>query len=67
MQCVEWLFPKVNFKWLAEEIRKNLPKELDFQHEARNMDKASSLLKHLSFLKVNDGIFTLLYLANLFL
>ena len=50
---MEWLFPKIKFKWLAEEIRKNLPKELDFQQEAHNMEKVSSMLKHLSFLKVS--------------
>ncbi|KAH9839449.1 ABC1-domain-containing protein [Rhodofomes roseus] len=29
-------FPDFEFTWLGEEMRENLPKEMDFSHEARN-------------------------------
>ncbi|KAF8482583.1 ABC1-domain-containing protein [Russula ochroleuca] len=38
-----WLkrwFPEFEFTWLGEEMRENLPKELDFTNEARNARKA---------------------------
>lgn len=30
------MFPEFEFTWLGEEMRENLPKEMDFSHEARN-------------------------------
>lgn len=40
---IEWLikaahvvFPDFNYQWLVDEIKTNLPLELDFTHEARN-------------------------------
>lgn len=41
--------------WLVEETRKNLPKELDFMHEARNADRVRRMFSHLSFLKVGHA------------
>lgn len=38
--------------WLVEEVKKNLPKELDFLNEARNSDIARERYSHLPFLKV---------------
>lgn len=49
--CVHWLFPDFHFQWLADEVRRNLPIELDFRCEARNQDKFSVMFKHLSFVK----------------
>lgn len=34
--AVDKLFPKFSYKWLADEVERNLPKELDFLHEASN-------------------------------
>jgi aarF domain-containing kinase len=33
---VKRLFPEFEFTWLGEEMRENLPKELNFVHEASN-------------------------------
>ncbi len=33
---IKRLFPEFEFTWLGEEMRENLPKELDFAHEAAN-------------------------------
>ncbi|KAH9935550.1 ABC1 family-domain-containing protein [Fomitopsis serialis] len=33
---IHHLFPEFEFTWLGEEMRENLPKEMDFAHEARN-------------------------------
>ncbi|KAF8268634.1 ABC1-domain-containing protein [Lactarius quietus] len=39
-------FPEFEFTWLGEEMRENLPKELDFTIEARNAEKASNNFKN---------------------
>ncbi|KAI0744860.1 ABC1-domain-containing protein [Earliella scabrosa] len=33
-------FPDFEFTWLGEEMRENLPKEMDFVHEKRNAERA---------------------------
>ncbi|KAH9176783.1 ABC1-domain-containing protein [Lactarius sanguifluus] len=38
-------FPEFEFTWLGEEMRENLPKELDFTNEARNARMASDNFK----------------------
>jgi aarF domain-containing kinase len=42
VRFAEWLFP-VDFSlgWLADEIAPNLPRELDFQNEGRNAERAA--------------------------
>jgi aarF domain-containing kinase len=35
----QW-FPNFEFSWLGEEMRENLPKEMDFAHEACNASRA---------------------------
>lgn len=45
-------FPEFRLNWLVDEVKKNLPNELDFLHEARNMMKAREIFRHLRFLKV---------------
>ena len=49
------IFPMFRFQWLADEVRRNLPIELDFRCEARNQEKFSKTFKHLTFAKVRDG------------
>ena len=38
-------FPEFEFTWLGEEMRENLPKEMDFAHEARNAERAAEDFK----------------------
>jgi len=38
-------FPDFEFTWLGEEMRENLPKEMDFVHEANNARRASEDFK----------------------
>ena len=33
-------FPEFEFTWLGEEMRENLPKEMDFVHEKVNAERA---------------------------
>ncbi|KAG9049939.1 hypothetical protein FS837_008525 [Tulasnella sp. UAMH 9824] len=43
--CLAWikrLFPEFEFTWLGEEMRQNLPLELDFRHEAGNAARATA-------------------------
>uniref|UniRef100_A0A0N5CH68 Protein kinase domain-containing protein n=1 Tax=Strongyloides papillosus TaxID=174720 RepID=A0A0N5CH68_STREA len=48
------LFPDFNLMWLVEETKQNLPKELDFLHEAKNADAVRRMFSHLTFLKVPE-------------
>jgi len=50
---VSRIFPDFKFGWLAEEMRRNLPLELDFIHEANNCEKVAKKFAHLHFLKVS--------------
>lgn len=38
------IFKDFNYNWLARELELNLPQELDFEHEAANLDKCRHLL-----------------------
>ncbi|GBF89209.1 hypothetical protein Rsub_01926 [Raphidocelis subcapitata] len=33
------VFPEFNYQWLVDEIKENLPRELNFQHEAANAER----------------------------
>lgn len=37
---IKFWFPEFEFSWLGEEMRTNLPKEMDFVHEANNAARA---------------------------
>lgn len=37
--AIKWAFPAHDYRWLVEETEEYLPKELDFAHEARNMER----------------------------
>lgn len=39
VQAVKYFFPEFQFDWLADEMRINLPKELDFIQEAHNSER----------------------------
>ncbi|KAK4325348.1 hypothetical protein Pmani_004064 [Petrolisthes manimaculis] len=49
---VSLIFPEFNFEWLVEEMKKNLPKELDFASEARNAEKVAAQFSHFPWLKI---------------
>ena len=48
-------FPEFEFTWLGEEMRENLPKEMDFVHEARNAERAVESFK---------GVYTSMYIPK---
>jgi len=52
VRAVKWVFPQFEFMWLADEMRKNLPMELDFRTEGKNGEKLSRLLGQFTWLKV---------------
>jgi aarF domain-containing kinase len=52
VRVVNYAFPQFEFMWLADELRKNLPLELDFLQEGHNAEKVSNLFAHLNWLKV---------------
>lgn len=49
IKTVKWLFPEFEFGWLADEMRKNLPKELDFVLEGKNSERLTNF-----FIKDSD-------------
>uniref|UniRef100_A0A8R1HMP0 Protein kinase domain-containing protein n=1 Tax=Caenorhabditis japonica TaxID=281687 RepID=A0A8R1HMP0_CAEJA len=52
VKCADAIFPEFRLMWLVDEIKKNLPNELDFFHEAKNADEAARRFKHLKFLRI---------------
>ncbi|CAD7704627.1 unnamed protein product [Ostreobium quekettii] len=45
VHAVKWMFPGFNYQWLVDEIKINLPKELDFVLEAANAEKCKRNLE----------------------
>lgn len=39
------LWPSFDYRWLVEEMKRNLPQELDFSHEARNSERCRACLR----------------------
>ena len=53
INCLSRIFPEFKFKWLAEETAKNLPIELDFINEAKNIEEVAKLFQDHKFVKVS--------------
>ncbi|XP_055957361.1 aarF domain-containing protein kinase 1 [Patella vulgata] len=54
VSAVAYIFPDFQYKWLAEETKRNLPLELDFLHEGKNCERIARVLKDFDFLKVPE-------------
>ncbi|KAK6018951.1 ABC1 family protein [Ostertagia ostertagi] len=52
VKVADKVFPEFKLMWLVDEVKKNLPHELDFIMEAKNGDRLAEMFKHLKFLKV---------------
>ncbi|XXG70323.1 hypothetical protein AAC387_Pa06g3106 [Persea americana] len=48
VNVLHWCFPSFDFRWLVDEMRESVPKELDFLAEARNSEKCLDNFKRLS-------------------
>ncbi|VDK78802.1 unnamed protein product [Litomosoides sigmodontis] len=46
------LFPDFYFIWLVDEMKRNLPRELDFRVEAANAKKLKEMFSHLDYFKI---------------
>ncbi|KAK6109367.1 ABC1 family protein [Brugia pahangi] len=46
------LFPGFHFLWLVDEMKRNLPRELNFKVEAANAKKLKEMFSHLDYLKI---------------
>jgi aarF domain-containing kinase len=42
VHTIKWAFPAYDYSWLIEEVERNLPLELDFEHEASNTERCRS-------------------------
>uniref|UniRef100_A0A914LHA4 ABC1 atypical kinase-like domain-containing protein n=1 Tax=Meloidogyne incognita TaxID=6306 RepID=A0A914LHA4_MELIC len=47
-----FVFPNLHLNWLVNEMKRNLPIELDFVYEAANADRVRQMFAHLPFLKI---------------
>ncbi|VDK17698.1 unnamed protein product [Anisakis simplex] len=52
VKLVAKLFPEFHLLWLVDEMKKNLPLELDFTNEAANAERVRTMYAHLDYLKV---------------
>ncbi|RXG73307.1 putative aarF domain-containing protein kinase 1 [Armadillidium vulgare] len=52
VKAVSLVFPDFKFNWLVEEMKRNLPQELDFANEGRNAERIANMFAHLPWLKV---------------
>uniref|UniRef100_A0A915CK93 Protein kinase domain-containing protein n=2 Tax=Parascaris univalens TaxID=6257 RepID=A0A915CK93_PARUN len=52
VKIVAMLFPDFHLLWLVDEMKKNLPLELDFRNEAANAERVRTMYAHLDYLKV---------------
>jgi predicted unusual protein kinase regulating ubiquinone biosynthesis (AarF/ABC1/UbiB family) len=58
------IFPSFTFVWLAEEIEKNLPIELNFTNEAKNIERIKAIYANHKFIKVYKIHFNLIKELN---
>lgn len=48
VNVLHWCLPAFDYRWLVDEVRESLPKELDFLFEARNSEKCVDNFRRLS-------------------
>ena len=53
------LFQNFNYKWIADDMKANLPQEMDFRIEANNIREIDSLLDHKTRIRVPQPIYEL--------
>lgn len=52
VKLVSWAFPDFKFQWLVNETKRNLPIEMDFEHEGHNAEKVAEMFKEYRWLKI---------------
>jgi aarF domain-containing kinase len=52
VRIVAKVFPEFSLLWVADEMKRNLPLELDFIHEGKNAEKVSRMFARLPWLKI---------------
>ncbi|KRZ09001.1 putative aarF domain-containing protein kinase 1 -like protein, partial [Trichinella zimbabwensis] len=53
------VFPEFKLMWFAEEVKRNLPRELNFKEEGENADRIRHLLENFKFLKIPEILWDL--------
>ena len=48
------IFPEFQFQWLVDQIKANLPLELDFLNEGKNCEKTRDVLTNFSGIRVSS-------------
>lgn len=52
LKTMEVVFPEFQMKWLIEETKTNINKELDFIQEGKNAEKVASMFKSYEWLRI---------------
>jgi aarF domain-containing kinase len=45
-------YPNLDYRWLVQEVEENLPKELNFLHEAKNLERCSKNVANIPHVKI---------------
>ena len=53
------MHPRFSFRWLLDELKETMSKELDFEAEGQNSEKCKKDLAHLKFIYVPDVLWSL--------
>ena len=56
LAVVHWALPQADLQWLIDEVKFNLPRELDFRHEAQNAARARAQLRRFGDAVVVPGV-----------
>lgn len=52
VNLVSYIFPDFRFQWFVDEMKKNIPLELNFENEGKNSEKIAEMFKDTPWLHI---------------